>query len=42
MYAGEVIEDGTVEQIYTAPVQEYTRRLLGAIPVPVPRAARPA
>lgn len=42
MKSGEVVETGTVEQIYTAPVQEYTRRLLGAIPVPVPRAARPA
>ncbi|WP_226437888.1 ATP-binding cassette domain-containing protein [Rhodococcus yananensis] len=40
MRSGEVVESGTVEQIYRDPAQEYTRRLLDAIPVPVPRTAR--
>ncbi|MFX1787371.1 ATP-binding cassette domain-containing protein [Prescottella equi] len=42
MKSGEVVETGTVEQIYASPAQDYTRKLLDAIPVPVPRAARPA
>ena len=32
MKDGEVVEQASVEQILDAPVQEYTRRLLGAIP----------
>ena len=32
MHGGKVIEHGAVEQIYTAPAQEYTRNLLNAIP----------
>jgi peptide/nickel transport system ATP-binding protein/oligopeptide transport system ATP-binding protein len=39
MAAGEVVEQGTVEQIFRAPQQEYTQRLLAAIPVPIPREA---
>ncbi|WP_051265502.1 ATP-binding cassette domain-containing protein [Nakamurella lactea] len=39
MAAGEVVEEGTVEQIFAAPQQEYTQRLLSAIPVPLPRDA---
>jgi ABC-type dipeptide/oligopeptide/nickel transport system ATPase component len=42
MKSGEVVETGTVEQIYASPAQDYTRKLLDAIPVPVPRAARQA
>ncbi len=42
MKSGEVVETGTVEQIYASPAQAYTRKLLDAIPVPVPRAARQA
>jgi ABC-type glutathione transport system ATPase component len=37
MAAGEVVEQGSVDQIFKAPAQEYTRRLLTAIPVPIPR-----
>ena len=32
MHGGKVIEKGAVESIYAAPVQEYTRNLLNAIP----------
>ena len=39
MAAGEVVETGTVDQIFSAPQQEYTQRLLSAIPVPLPRDA---
>lgn len=39
MAAGEVVEEGTVGQIFSTPQQEYTRRLLSAIPVPLPRDA---
>ncbi|WP_127783182.1 ATP-binding cassette domain-containing protein [Rhodococcus sp. X156] len=40
MAGGKVVETGDVQQIFTDPQQEYTRALLEAIPVPVPRAAR--
>ncbi|MEV5647299.1 ATP-binding cassette domain-containing protein [Nocardia sp. NPDC052254] len=40
MAGGRVVESGTVEQIYGDPRQEYTRKLLAAIPVPVPRSVR--
>ncbi|NKY54347.1 ATP-binding cassette domain-containing protein [Nocardia vermiculata] len=40
MAGGAVVESGTVEQIYRDPQQEYTRTLLDAIPVPIPRSAR--
>ena len=30
----------TVEQVYRDPAEEYTRQLLDAIPVPVPRSVR--
>lgn len=32
MQQGKVVESGEVEQIYTAPQQDYTRQLLSAIP----------
>lgn len=32
MYAGQVIEKGTVDEIFTAPKHPYTVRLLGAVP----------
>lgn len=32
MYRGDVIETGTVEKIFQAPQQEYTRALLAAVP----------
>jgi len=32
MEKGKVVEQGSVDEIFTAPVQEYTQRLLAAIP----------
>jgi peptide/nickel transport system ATP-binding protein len=32
MKDGEVVEQASAQQILAAPTQEYTRRLLGAIP----------
>ena len=40
MRSGTVVESGTVEQVYRDPAEEYTRQLLDAIPVPVPRSVR--
>jgi len=34
MYAGQVVETGTAEQIFRAPSHPYTRGLLSCIPVP--------
>jgi peptide/nickel transport system ATP-binding protein len=34
MYAGEVVETGTVAEIFAAPTHPYTRGLLDCIPVP--------
>jgi len=36
MYLGEVVEEGTMEQVYSAPSHPYTEALLSAIPVPNP------
>jgi oligopeptide/dipeptide ABC transporter ATP-binding protein len=33
MYAGEVVEEGTVDQIFARPQHPYTRALMGAVPV---------
>jgi peptide/nickel transport system ATP-binding protein/oligopeptide transport system ATP-binding protein len=40
MKAGEVVEQGDVAQIFADPREEYTQRLLAAIPVPVPQPRR--
>ncbi|MDT0527916.1 ATP-binding cassette domain-containing protein [Micromonospora sp. DSM 115977] len=37
MASGEVVETDTTEQIFADPRQEYTKKLLAAIPVPLPR-----
>jgi len=38
LHEGEIVECGTTEQIFTAPVHAYTRRLMSALPqVPVRR-----
>jgi len=42
MQGGEIVETGTVEKIFGAPEQAYTRDLLSAIPVPDPRRRGPA
>jgi peptide/nickel transport system ATP-binding protein len=34
MYAGEVVEEGPVEEIFAAPRHPYTRGLMSCIPVP--------
>ncbi len=34
MYAGEIVEEGTVEEIFRAPKHPYTRGLMACIPVP--------
>jgi ABC-type glutathione transport system ATPase component len=40
MRAGRMIEQGTVEQIFSQPAHSYTRELLDAIPVAIPRSLR--
>jgi ABC-type oligopeptide transport system ATPase subunit len=32
MYLGDLVEEGTKESIYRNPQQDYTRRLISAIP----------
>ncbi len=32
MYKGKIVEEGTADQVYHNPVNEYTRRLINAIP----------
>jgi peptide/nickel transport system ATP-binding protein len=34
MYAGQVVETGTAEEIFTSPVHPYTQGLLECIPIP--------
>ena len=34
MRAGEIVEQGTAEQVMTSPASDYTRSLLDAVPVP--------
>ncbi|GAA2212883.1 dipeptide ABC transporter ATP-binding protein [Nonomuraea monospora] len=41
MYLGKVVEMGTTEQIFAAPVHPYTQALLSAVPVTRPWAAPP-
>ena len=41
MYLGKVVERGTREQVFTAPVHPYTQALLSAVPVIRPWAAPP-
>jgi peptide/nickel transport system ATP-binding protein len=34
MYAGQVVETGTAEQVFSAPIHPYTQGLLECIPIP--------
>ena len=41
MRTGAIVESGTVQDILTTPREEYTRKLLSAVPSLVPRRSRP-
>jgi oligopeptide transport system ATP-binding protein len=41
MYVGKIVETGTVEQIFQAPMHPYTQALLAAVPLPNPTAPPP-
>ncbi|MBL1076330.1 ABC transporter ATP-binding protein [Nocardia sp. 2] len=38
---GSIVETGTVETVFRNPAQDYTRRLLDAVPIPDPERVRP-
>ena len=40
MQAGKLVEEGPAEEVYEAPQQEYTKKLLTSVPVPDPRRMR--
>jgi ABC-type glutathione transport system ATPase component len=40
MAAGRIVELGTIDDIYRRPQEEYTRRLLASMPIPIPREFR--
>jgi len=39
MRRGEIVEEGTIDDVYGDPKHPYTQELIAAIPVPVPRRA---
>lgn len=41
-YRGQVVEEGSAEELYSRPVHPYTRALLDAVPVPDPTVKRAA
>jgi oligopeptide transport system ATP-binding protein len=40
MRAGKLVEEGPAEEVYGAPREEYTKRLLTSVPIPDPRQMR--
>jgi peptide/nickel transport system ATP-binding protein len=40
MYLGQIVEEGTTEQVYSVPAHPYTEALVSAIPEPNPNAQR--
>jgi oligopeptide transport system ATP-binding protein len=40
MYEGKIVEEGTADRVCERPQDEYTKRLLAAVPIPDPREAR--
>jgi oligopeptide/dipeptide ABC transporter ATP-binding protein len=40
MYLGQLVEQGSTEQLYAAPLHPYTRALLSAVPTPDPEKKR--
>ena len=40
MYLGQLMEIGTVDQIFDSPIHPYTQALLSAVPVPDPQLSR--
>lgn len=40
MYLGQIVELAATEEVYERPLHPYTQALLGAIPIPSPRARR--
>jgi len=41
MYVGKIVETGTVQQIFQAPMHPYTQALLKAVPLPDPKTPPP-
>jgi len=39
LYQGRIVETGRTEDVLQSPQHSYTRELIAAVPVPVPRAA---
>jgi oligopeptide transport system ATP-binding protein len=40
MHDGRIVEQGTADQVCERPVDDYTRKLLAAVPIPDPRESR--
>jgi oligopeptide transport system ATP-binding protein len=40
MHDGKIVEQGTADQVCERPVDDYTKKLLAAVPIPDPREAR--